>query len=199
MDFQKHYDIFIFIDDFLEKMVDSQLIVFCIAWFYFFLFTSTFLCRHFHSASINNTEQLHCKNQQASRWQEPACLLVFAELISSTLKMEAIYFSETSVETKRTTRRHLPEDDTLHHHCLFQAMLSELQGSAKIAIFRWRSAFFFRKFTGGRRFFSSMMIFQRKFRPLAAIWWAHYWASCSCPNAPMSVFFIWCVGKYAES
>jgi hypothetical protein len=42
----------------------------------------------------------------------------FAETISSTLKMEAICFSETSVETQRTTRRHVPEDDTLYnHHC----------------------------------------------------------------------------------
>jgi hypothetical protein len=48
------------------------------------------------------------------RWQ--ACL--FAEPISSTLKMEAICCSETSVETQRTTRSHIPEDDTLHnHHC----------------------------------------------------------------------------------
>jgi hypothetical protein len=30
--------------------------------------------------------------------------------------MEAICFSETSVETQRTTRRHIPEDDTLHNH-----------------------------------------------------------------------------------
>jgi hypothetical protein len=42
-----------------------------------------------------------------------SCLLVFAELISSTLKMEAIYSSETSVETRRTTRRHIPENDTV--------------------------------------------------------------------------------------
>jgi hypothetical protein len=44
----------------------------------------------------------------------PACLLVFAELISSDLKMEAISSSETSVETQLTTRRHIPEDDVLH-------------------------------------------------------------------------------------
>jgi hypothetical protein len=43
----------------------------------------------------------------------PACFLVFAELISSTLKMEAICSSETSVETQQTTQRHIPEDDTL--------------------------------------------------------------------------------------
>jgi hypothetical protein len=30
--------------------------------------------------------------------------------------MEAICSSETSVETRRTTRRHIPEDDTLHNH-----------------------------------------------------------------------------------
>jgi hypothetical protein len=40
----------------------------------------------------------------------------FAEPISSTLKMEAISSSETSGATQRTTRRHIPEDDTLHNH-----------------------------------------------------------------------------------
>jgi hypothetical protein len=30
--------------------------------------------------------------------------------------MEAIRSSETSDATKRTTRRHIPEDDTLHNH-----------------------------------------------------------------------------------
>jgi hypothetical protein len=40
-------------------------------------------------------------------------LLFFSELISSTLKMEAICSSEMSVEARRTTRRHIPEDDTL--------------------------------------------------------------------------------------
>jgi hypothetical protein len=43
----------------------------------------------------------------------PACLLVFAELTSSTLKMEAICSSETWDETRQTTRRHIPEDDTI--------------------------------------------------------------------------------------
>jgi hypothetical protein len=46
----------------------------------------------------------------------PACLLVFAELISSTLKIEVICFSETSVNFQRTTRRYIPEDGTLHNH-----------------------------------------------------------------------------------
>jgi hypothetical protein len=30
--------------------------------------------------------------------------------------MEAIYSSETSVDFQRTTRRYIPEDDTLHNH-----------------------------------------------------------------------------------
>jgi hypothetical protein len=46
----------------------------------------------------------------------PAYLLVLAEIIYSTLKMEAICSSETSVATQQTTRRHIPEDDTLHNH-----------------------------------------------------------------------------------
>jgi hypothetical protein len=37
----------------------------------------------------------------------------FAEVIFSTLKMEAICSSETSVDIQRTTRRYIPEDDTL--------------------------------------------------------------------------------------
>jgi hypothetical protein len=43
-------------------------------------------------------------------------LLVLAVIISSTLKIEAICSSETSVATQQTTRRHIPEDDTLHNH-----------------------------------------------------------------------------------
>jgi 3-polyprenyl-4-hydroxybenzoate decarboxylase len=42
--------------------------------------------------------------------------MVLAEIISSTLKREAICSSETSVATQQTTRRHIPEDDTLHNH-----------------------------------------------------------------------------------
>jgi hypothetical protein len=55
----------------------------------------------------------------AERALTAACHLLahwFAEHISSTLKMEAICSSEMSVETQRTTRRHIPEDDTIHNH-----------------------------------------------------------------------------------
>jgi hypothetical protein len=48
----------------------------------------------------------------------PACLLFFSEHISSALKMEDICPSESSVGTRRTTRRHIPEDDTLHLVCV---------------------------------------------------------------------------------
>jgi hypothetical protein len=43
----------------------------------------------------------------------PAVVVKSINLFSSTLKMEAIYSFETSVETQRTTRRHIAEDDTL--------------------------------------------------------------------------------------
>jgi hypothetical protein len=44
-----------------------------------------------------------------SRW-------FLAQLIFSTLKMEATFSSITSVDTQRTTRRYIPEDGTLHNH-----------------------------------------------------------------------------------
>jgi hypothetical protein len=37
-------------------------------------------------------------------------------IIISTLKMEAIFSSETSVDFHRTTRRYIPEDRTLYNH-----------------------------------------------------------------------------------
>jgi hypothetical protein len=46
----------------------------------------------------------------------PTYLLVLAEIISSTLKMEAMSSSETSVVTQQPTRRHIPENDSLHNH-----------------------------------------------------------------------------------
>jgi hypothetical protein len=50
-----------------------------------------------------------------------ACHLLtcwFLLKFSSTLKMEAICSSEMSVASQQTTRRHIPEDVTLHnHHC----------------------------------------------------------------------------------
>jgi hypothetical protein len=42
--------------------------------------------------------------------------LFLAQLIFSTLNMKATCFSETSVDTQRTTRRYIPEDGTLHIH-----------------------------------------------------------------------------------
>jgi hypothetical protein len=45
----------------------------------------------------------------------PAFMLVSCLAYSSTLKMEAICSSKTSVETQRTTWRLIPEDDTLHY------------------------------------------------------------------------------------
>jgi hypothetical protein len=48
--------------------------------------------------------------------QAPAYLLVLAKIFFDP-EMEAICSSETSVASQQTTRRHIPEDDTLHNHC----------------------------------------------------------------------------------
>jgi hypothetical protein len=71
------------------------------------------ITRNYKYKTLTN---LHILQIAESSQFEDACSLVFAELISSTLKMEAICSSETSVETQRTTRRQIPEDDTLHNH-----------------------------------------------------------------------------------
>jgi hypothetical protein len=47
------------------------------------------------------------RNRSEDEWQAS---------YSSTLKMEAICSSETSLDTQRTTRRYIPEDGTLHNH-----------------------------------------------------------------------------------
>jgi hypothetical protein len=65
-----------------------------------------------HIASIFRVEEI----SSAKTSLPPACLLIFAELISWTLKMEAICSSKTSVETQLTLRRHITEDDTLHNY-----------------------------------------------------------------------------------
>jgi hypothetical protein len=62
-----------------------------------------------HIAYIFKVKEISsARNQRASKF--------LAELISSTLKMEAICSSEMSVDTQRTTRRYMPEDETLHNH-----------------------------------------------------------------------------------
>jgi hypothetical protein len=70
-----------------------------------------------HISSIFRVKEI----SSASKLVTSTCHLLacwFAEPISSTLNMEAICSSETSVATQQTTRRHIPEDDTLHnHHC----------------------------------------------------------------------------------
>jgi hypothetical protein len=55
--------------------------------------------------------------KMSGRGIPPATRLLVGLLdFSSTLKMEALCSSETPIATQRTTRRHIPEDDTLHNH-----------------------------------------------------------------------------------
>jgi hypothetical protein len=53
------------------------------------------------------------RNQRESRWKadQLSCLAS-----SSTLKLEATYSAETSIDFQLTTRRYIPEDRTLHNH-----------------------------------------------------------------------------------
>jgi hypothetical protein len=53
-------------------------------------------------------------------WDMTTCLLAGLLNYSSTLKMEAIRSSEMSGTTQRTTRRHIPEEDTLHLNKYFK-------------------------------------------------------------------------------
>jgi hypothetical protein len=57
----------------------------------------------------------------------PAFALVSCSTYSSTLKMEAICYSETSVDFRQTTRRYIPENSTLYDKmlspCLKMALL----------------------------------------------------------------------------
>jgi hypothetical protein len=63
------------------------------------------------------------------------------EIIFSTLKTEAICSSETSVDTQRTTLRHITEDDTLLTNLSFMKLPKSIQitstvpeGAASIGI-----------------------------------------------------------------
>jgi hypothetical protein len=53
----------------------------------------------------------------------------------STLKMEAIRSSETSVQFTRSTRRHIPEDGILHSHRRGNLKSYRQQGDFKILLF----------------------------------------------------------------
>jgi hypothetical protein len=55
------------------------------------------------------------RNQRKSRWQAELTL-VSCSAYSSTLKMEAMFSSKTSVNFQRTTQRYIPEDSALYNH-----------------------------------------------------------------------------------
>jgi hypothetical protein len=57
-----------------------------------------------HITSIFRVKEISSTSHLFACW-------FLVELISSTLKMEVICSSETSVDTQRTTRHYIPEDD----------------------------------------------------------------------------------------
>jgi hypothetical protein len=65
---------------------------------------------------INQYQSVISDRRQHAGGKQICLLGGFAEATSSTLQMEAMCSSETSVGTQRTKRRHMPEDDTLHNH-----------------------------------------------------------------------------------
>jgi hypothetical protein len=65
---------------------------------------------------FRGTYRLHLQGRRKDFQQVSRCLMKF---FSSILNTEAICSSETSVASQQTTRRHIPEDDTLHYQlCL---------------------------------------------------------------------------------
>jgi hypothetical protein len=68
---------------------------------------------------FGGTYRLYLQGRRISRASSgfpPAFTLVSCSAYSSTLKIEAICSSETSVDFQQTTRRYIPEDSTLHNH-----------------------------------------------------------------------------------
>jgi hypothetical protein len=65
---------------------------------------------------FGGTYRLHLQGRKISRARNQRERWFLAQIIFSTLKMEATCFSETSADTQRTTRRYIPEDGTLHNH-----------------------------------------------------------------------------------
>jgi hypothetical protein len=61
-------------------------------------------------------EPRRCTKLIGSNYIMGASTCFLAKLILSTLKMEAICSSETPIETKRTTRRYIPEDGSLYNY-----------------------------------------------------------------------------------
>jgi hypothetical protein len=58
------------------------------------------------STAVSEEHRLHLQGRRNK----------FSKNQQATLKMEAICSSETSVETRETTRLHIPKDDILHNH-----------------------------------------------------------------------------------
>jgi hypothetical protein len=66
-------------------------------------------------------------------------LSVYRRFGGSTLRMEAICSTETSVDTQRTTRRYIPEDGTLHNHHCENLILHKLH--ALTDFIKWKRTF----------------------------------------------------------
>jgi hypothetical protein len=77
---------------------------------------------------FGKTHRLHLQGRKYKFSKKLACHLLsrwfLAKLIFSTLKMEAICSSETSVDTRRTTRRYIAGKCTLQQNYFLQQLCS---------------------------------------------------------------------------
>jgi hypothetical protein len=64
---------------------------------------------------VGETYRLHLQGRK-NKFSKKLALKQMESRTFSTLKIETICSSETSVVTQRTTRRYIPDDGTLHNH-----------------------------------------------------------------------------------
>jgi hypothetical protein len=111
---------------------------------------------------FGGTYSLHLQGRRNKLSKKPACQLLacwfLAELISSTLKMEAICSSETSVDTQRTTRRHIPNFKELVLYTFLRRTLFSLNPDGAI-----HCAYNYKKFWNNYLFIQLLKVFNMAF------------------------------------
>jgi hypothetical protein len=92
-----------------------------------------------HSSETLPLEETHwtLKNKTILPCLPPSFILVSCSAYSSTLMMEAIRFSETSVDFQRNRRRYITEDSTLQNYSVHNAVYINLVFSLAHGSFQW--------------------------------------------------------------
>jgi hypothetical protein len=99
---------------------------------------------------FRRTYRLHLQGRRISRAWLAICFHVSCSAYSSTLKIESICSSESTVDIQRTTQHYIPEDRTLHsHHCGKNFRFSR-QHVFALEIFHWSLPRWHSRFMGER-------------------------------------------------